>query len=290
MKLSSRRGFSGLVFASFLSTVLLCGVFFPAAGDAITLKGYPKLNWGLEDVYVTGYPPNVLLLIDTGSPMIWTPEGKMPSEKVYFKDTPLGDCTYGDGSRPSSTVSSRKERYGRDLDPSNNDINDDNNYYNNLIFKDSSYSRENPKPSYTVNDLIPNDSRLYKLKLVLWRLLESKELVKDMNLGLATFWQQHIPNGALADWYKVSPYEGGPDWAIRDYSQSKCYRDSQNIKWGVMINDYHYNNQKANKARLRIPIKSTSDSSVISDIKKLIDGEESSGNDELRADGKAPLA
>ena len=290
MKLSSQRDFSGLVFASFLSTVLLCGVFFPDSGDAVTLKGYPKLNWGLEDVYVTGYPPNVLLLIDTGSPMIWTPQGKMPARKVYFKDTPFGDCTYGDGSRPSSAVSSRKERYGRDLDPSNNDINDDNNYYNNLIFKDSSYSREKPKPGYTIDDLIPNDSRLYKMKLVLWRLLESKELVKDMNLGLATFWQQHIPNGALADWYKVSPYEGGPDWAIEDYSQSKCYRDSQNIKWGVMINDYHYNNQKANKARLRIPIKSTSDSSVISDIKKLIDGEESSGNDELRADGKAPLA
>nr|WP_321503411.1 PilC/PilY family type IV pilus protein [uncultured Dethiosulfovibrio sp.] len=288
--MSSQKGFSCRVFTSFLSVGLLSGMFFADVGESTLLKGYPKLSWGLEDVYVTGYPPNVLLLIDTGSPMIWTPQGKMPSGKVDFKDTPLGDCTYGDGSRPSSTVSSRKERYGRDLDPSNNDINDDNNYYNDLIFRESSYSREKPKPSYTVNDLIPNDSRLYKLKLVLWRLLESKELVKDMNLGLATFWQQHIPNGALADWYKVSPYEGGPDWAIEDYSQNKCYRDSQNIKWGVMINDYHYNNQKANKARLRIPIKSTSDSSVISDIKKLIDGEESSGNDELRADGKAPLA
>ena len=305
MKLSSRRGFSGLVFASFLSTVLLCGVFFPAAGDAVTLKGYPKLNWGLEDVYVTGYPPNVLLLIDTGSPMIWTPQGKMPLKEVNFNDTPFGDCTYGDGSRPSSKWTTRNERYGRDLDPSNNDINDDNNYYNNLIFKDSSYSREKPKPGYTVDDLIPNDSRLYKLKLVLWRLLESKELVKDMNLGLATFWQQNIPTGSPADWYKGYKYkgykykeysdrdlyQGGPDWIINGkHSINFLYQNSHLITWGVDINNYYGGSQKANKARLRVPIQSTSSSNVIEQIKTLIDGEESSGNDELRADGKAPLA
>ncbi len=262
-----------------------------AASPTETLKAYPKLDWGLEDVYVTGYPPNVLLLIDTGSPMIWTPQGKMPSTKVNLSATPLAGCTYGDGSLPTSKWKTRNLRYGRDLDSSNNDIHDDSCYYNNLIFRDRAYSRENPKPGYTVDDLIPNDSRLYKMKLVLWRLMESPDLIKDINMGMATFWQQHIPNGAWADWYKVKPYEGGPDWIINgNYSTGTLYRDSQTITWGVDVSSYYNGSQAANKARLRVPIESTSESDVVDRIKKLIDGEESAYNDEIRADGKAPLA
>lgn len=272
----------------FIYVSLPCSSAF--ADKALSLKAYPKSNWGEEDIYVTGYPPNVLLLIDTGSPMLWTPKGKMPSEKVSYYDTPLVDCTYGDGSRPSSWFNARNERYGIDRDGSNNDIYDDNCYYNDLIFKDPSYTRDNPKPGYSVNDLIPNDSRLYKMKLVLWRILESPELIEELNLGLATFWQENVRTPLPADWYKVYPYKGGPDWAIEDYRYHNCYRDSQKISWGVNIDDYKYGSKKANKARLRVPIQSTSDSDVVDQIKKLIDGEESWENDELRADGKAPLA
>lgn len=291
--------------ARFFAALLLvfCFLTVPKTGafSSEVLKAHPKSEWGAEDVHVSGYPPNVLLLIDVGSPMIWTPQTKMPSEMINIVDTPIDGCTYGDGSLPTTRWgpdATRIYRFGRDLDPSNNDIYNDDCYYNNLIFRDQNYSRENPKPNYGTGDLIPNDSRMYKMKLVLWRLLERTDLIGDTNLGLATFWQEYDHNTqypSYADWYKVHPYMGGPDWLVNPVSridgiQYDAYYDSQLIDWGVYIGDYYDGNQLPNKARLRVPIMSVNDSDVADRIKTLIDGHETPDNDELRADGKAPLA
>ncbi|MDR0616548.1 MAG: pilus assembly protein [Synergistaceae bacterium] len=55
-----------------------------------------------------------------------------------------------------------------------------------LIFKDPQYW-ENGKPgAINTNDLVPNDSRLYQTKLVLWNLLEDEAMWSNMRIGLAS--------------------------------------------------------------------------------------------------------
>ncbi|MDR3355095.1 MAG: hypothetical protein LBO21_08660 [Synergistaceae bacterium] len=57
-----------------------------------------------------------------------------------------------------------------------------------LVFKDPKYWRtgwtgpRNPTP----DDLVPNDSRMYQTKLVLWNLLENEDLFKSFRFGMAT--------------------------------------------------------------------------------------------------------
>ena len=92
-----------------------------------------------------GLPPNVLLLLDIGSGMVFTPDGTLPQGKNIEIDgqivTPaqmLKDCTYGSGARPytgqngnevTSTGGKGGSRYGRDLDNGNNRIDDPDCYY-----------------------------------------------------------------------------------------------------------------------------------------------------------------
>ncbi|MDR1965243.1 MAG: hypothetical protein LBQ36_00915, partial [Synergistaceae bacterium] len=57
-----------------------------------------------------------------------------------------------------------------------------------LVFKDPKYwqngwSGANPPGE---SDLVPNDSRMYQTKLVLWRLLQNENLFKGIRFGLAT--------------------------------------------------------------------------------------------------------
>jgi hypothetical protein len=58
-----------------------------------------------------------------------------------------------------------------------------------LVFKNPKYWQNgwtgDPK-GITKNDLVPNDSRMYQAKLVLWRILQDKELLKGLRFGLAT--------------------------------------------------------------------------------------------------------
>jgi hypothetical protein len=54
-----------------------------------------------------------------------------------------------------------------------------------LVFKDPAYWAA-PPDSWTSRDLVPNDSRMYATKLVLWRLLEEESLFKSIRFGLAT--------------------------------------------------------------------------------------------------------
>jgi hypothetical protein len=54
-----------------------------------------------------------------------------------------------------------------------------------MVFKDPQYWQAPPS---SVNDslLVPNDSRMYQTKLVLWRILQNRDIFKNMRIGLAS--------------------------------------------------------------------------------------------------------
>jgi hypothetical protein len=54
-----------------------------------------------------------------------------------------------------------------------------------LVFKDPKYWA-NPPSSWSETDLVPNDSRMYQTKLVLWNLLSDSDRFKDIRIGMAT--------------------------------------------------------------------------------------------------------
>jgi type IV pilus assembly protein PilY1 len=273
-----------------------------------------------DDTIAKGYPPNVLLLVDTGSPMLWTPRGKIPNcdtdsadmSSIYAK---MAQCTWGSGALPWTVpFGTTQYRYGRDLDASNNDPESADCYYYpdpsyryKLVFKDSRYW-QTPKINPTTNDLVPNDSRLYMSKLVLWRILNEIDLVKGMNIGLATGYQEHTDNmaGIWADFYRKDFFDDhrGPDWATCCSGGTYyCYRDAQNVRWGVYLDLYKDTSalikRRIGRAFLRVPISEHSTDHIAS-LLKYMDGVEQteSGsatyskiiNDELIADGKTPLA
>ena len=293
-----------------LAYILSPSVSFAALkGETKPFRAFSKSLFVKEDTYAKGYAPNVLLFLDVGSPMLWTPFGKLPICKDGHYDSSLLDqCTFGSGARPW-IHNSREiwQRYGRDLDNTNNVIESADCYYRpdatkpyKLIFRNSNF-HVTPPSSYTVNDLVPNDSRMYKTKLVLWRVLNNSELLKNMRLALATSAQEQTRtnDGLPADFYKKSPYSGGPDWAVCRNN----YNDSQNIRWGILRNYYEdpvgsVNWGRVNRGFLRISF-DTYSTAHISKFLSLIDGEEITtenighfnvSNEELVADGQTPLA
>ncbi|MDR1915513.1 MAG: pilus assembly protein, partial [Synergistaceae bacterium] len=54
-----------------------------------------------------------------------------------------------------------------------------------LVFKNPAHWAK-PPALWTEDDLVPNDSRMYQTKLVLWNLLSDKERFKDVRVGMAT--------------------------------------------------------------------------------------------------------
>ncbi|MDR1916034.1 MAG: hypothetical protein LBQ58_05620 [Synergistaceae bacterium] len=54
-----------------------------------------------------------------------------------------------------------------------------------LVFKNPRHWA-NPPSSWTEDDLVPNDSRMYQTKLVLWNLLSDRSRFRDMRIGMAT--------------------------------------------------------------------------------------------------------
>ena len=224
---------------------------------ALSLKTFLKTDYGA----VSQRPiprPNVLFLLDTGSPMVFSPKGIMPLRTDGYsleeRARLLKDCTYGSGARPYNNSSAPdRARYGRDLDNSNNRIGDPDCYYTPdpnkpyfLTFKSSAYHVTPPVPAGTLisgyphypgspypsqavdafyDELVPNDSRMYMMKLVLWRLTspENAELLSRMNVGMATSYQEDSVRAQyFADYYKSPaygqrnelPYGSAPSWSI----------------------------------------------------------------------------
>jgi hypothetical protein len=125
-----------------------------------------------------------------------------------------------------------------------------------MVFKDPKYWRT-PPASWTKDDLVPNDSRMYQTKLVLWRLLSDPELFKSIRFGMATTYlspsnvelghmsgTHHGVVCARQDYngiFKVSPF-GGNVWTVAFFDRfGRAYvNDPDNIR--IAIKDGRFQN------------------------------------------------
>ena len=264
---------------------------------------------------------NVLFLIDVGSTMLFTPKGKLPEWSTILAEKgnataataqvnlQMLQCTFGGGGRPKTPNSSfGTSRAGRDVDATNNIVGNPDCYYipsadNNLTFQNG-----------VSGALMPNDSRMYKMKLVFWRMLEDASLFTNLRFGLATTYQEeNVANTYQADFYKVAnwgatsanPNGTGPNWSTGPGTGT--YTGSQEIQWGIDQSAYtgypypHAVWYAVNRAYLRVPFGDYS-AAHLRKFRKLINGIENLNTDsstgpdfrtidpELIADGKTPLA
>lgn len=323
---------------------------------ASSLKTFLKTDYGAASQRPIPRP-NVLFLLDTGSPMVFSPKGIMPLRTDGYSQEErarlLKDCTYGSGARPYNNSSAPNHaRYGRDLDNSNNRIGDPDCYYTPdlnkpyfLTFKNSEYHVTPPVPAGTLvsgyphypgspyppqavdafyDELVPNDSRMYMMKLVLWRLTspENAELLSRMNVGMATSYQEDSVGAQyLADFYKMPaygqrnelPYGSAPTWSIGfgndDTGKGGNYYESQRAFCGVLRNYYDKPKgsttwSRINRSILKVPfdrfyvqndLGEYEATPNLDHFRKYIDGiEESDGkvftNPEMFADGQTPLS
>jgi len=237
------------------------GVLPQAAGEAPVL---PSCNKPLPEGYAQSVQPNVLLLLDTSGSMMY----------LSGSDT----STYGDGSRPYKYGDSIYRYFGRDRESSNNNPDGPYNYHPNLVYIDDAdltgISQGYRDTYFAKSDdnryLYPNDSRMYKLKLVLWEILNDPGLVSGLRMGLATYYQKENDPPKVPDigiYYQWPPTSDGREQALSWEGSSS---------W--------------NRALLRRVFRSTDEPGSIEEITKWVDGVEASGNPELRAHGATPLA
>jgi len=243
----------------------LFAVFSQADTNTVVL---PSCDKPLPEGYAQSVQPNVLLLLDTSGSMTFT----------SASDT----STYGDGSKPYKYGNNVYRYFGCDLDSSNNDPTKPFNYHPNLVYIDDAdlpnehqYYIDQYFDQYNGRYLYPNDSRMYKLKLVLWEILNDSGLVSGLRLGLATYFQQgykNVPSVTSGSWYRWIPTSSGT---------------LQAISWeGSTTGDQ----DRMKRALLRRFFRSTDEPGSIEEITQWIDGVESSNNPELRAHGDTPLA
>lgn len=255
-------------------------------------KGIPM---GFQDGFML--EPNVLLLIDTSGSMTF--------------ETESDNTTYGDGSRPRFRKEGDQGReiegiyFGKDLDISNNDPSDPDNYHPMLRFIDET-SGDLPSYAYTSTNFVldqlnygdkesyfaksenrylyPNDSRLYKVKLVLWRIFQDPSLISNLRVSLSTYFQNE--GLAFSDWYRWEPWvewEWDPGWGWYQIG-------------GDLQETYWTSGSSNNYALKRESFESTSDPDHLNRLKVWIDGADYHNipgyddNPELRADGNTPLA
>lgn len=206
-------------------------------------------------------------------------------------------CTFGTGTLPfrkNNNVQSDSNHYGRDVDdgnnltPGNTNLADPRNMYNYyspfdrpnnelgaqalpyaLVFKSPNHWRI-PPASFTKDDLVPNDSRIYKMKTVMWHLLSETQLFENIRFGMATAFS--APSNGRHLLYKVPTYGHRNATGVRDYiygvighyntGQHYNYNavDSQVGTWGIpsSVLDPTYSGWQvrnfANRAYLRVPI------------------------------------
>jgi len=254
-----RRVFVAVAVLAFIAFVPL-EVLPQAAGEEPVL---PSCNKPLPEGYAQSVQPNVLLLLDTSGSMMY----------LSGSDT----STYGDGSKPYKYDNKIYRYFGRDRESSNNNPDGPYNYHPNLVYIDdadltgiSQGYRDEYFAKSGSQYLYPNDSRMYKLKLVLWEILNDPGLVSGLRMGLATYYQQEndppkVPNIGIH--YQWPPTSSGSNQAL-------SWEGSSN--W--------------NRALLRRLFRSTDDPGSIEEITKWVDGIEASDNPELRAHGATPLA
>jgi type IV pilus assembly protein PilY1 len=243
--------------------VIVLGLFAAFSQADTNTVVLPSCSKPLPEGYTQSVQPNVLLLLDTSGSM------------MYRSDSDTS--TYGDGSKPYKYNNNVYRYFGRDLDSSNNNPNTAYNYHPNLVYIDDSDLTDisqSYRDEYFAKSgnryLYPNDSRMYKLKLVLWEILNDPGLVSGLRMGLATYYQQHnvppkVPSVGV--YYQWPPIPSGSNQALSWEGSSS---------W--------------DRALLRRFFKSTDEPGSIEEIAKWVDGIEASDNPELRAHGATPLA
>ena len=251
------------VVAAALAVIALVplGILPQAAGEAPVL---PSCNKPLPEGYAQSVQPNVLLLLDTSGSMMY----------LSGSDT----STYGDGSKPYKYGDKIYRYFGRDRESSNNNPDGPYNYHPNLVYIDDAdltgISQGYRDAYFAKSDdnryLYPNDSRMYKLKLVLWEILNDPGLVSGLRMGLATYYQKEN------DPPKV------PDIGIHYQWPPTSSGSAQALSWE--------GSSSWDRALLRRFFRSTDEPGSIEEITKWVDGIETSGNSELRAHGATPLA
>lgn len=160
--------------------------------------------------------PNVLFFLDTSGSMLW------PMDAPADERGP-GKCTFGDGTLgwQQSTHKFLQEYYGRDVDELNNDQDNPDHYHPLLKWQRGGAEKANDsdKP-------MPNDSRGYKAKLVLWRIFNDKSLISGMRIAFSTYMQTFTGNqDTAADWYRY-PHKKDPVWQGVDASPGRTATSS----------------------------------------------------------------
>lgn len=256
-------------------------------------------------------------------------------------------------------------RYGRDLDTDNNIIGNEDCYYSPdkdrpylLTFRHPTWANWNGKGSLpsvsgipsavqtaistylstpvasrmpitdpnVIEHLVPNDSRMYQMKLVMYRLLtDNAAMLAKMKVAMGTSYFEINPGAIMwADFYKYPPYDArtfsghnflngaGPGWCDAVLPNSAApYNDSMYAYQGIDRDLYTGGNTewwRVNRAVMLLPFdylyKVQADGSIqaqdnLSRFLQYIDGQEvfagsiGSGtvyNPEFFADGKTPLA
>ncbi len=318
------RSLRGKIKGSLFLTILILASFlfisccYADGNDPVIKPSFPK---GLPEGFGRALDPNVILLVDTSGSMTY--------------DTKDGTYTHGDGGIPTllkdgSSWERVSVNFGRDTDDSNNSPWDVNNYHPQLRYMDQYnwvsnffdqeilgegtsweedfYALYWADYHFADDDgryLFPNDSRMYKLKLVLYNLFSDPTLLNGLRVGLSTFHQTYFgdknENGIFDEyhfetddpfnstWYYWVDWEWG--WwdfdGDGDYEQGWIYdfNDRQRVTW--MGGTSYYGD-------LRVGIDDW-EGDHISELKSWVDGKElilsdgSPQNPELRAEGSTPL-
>lgn len=242
------------------ASLALCLLMIPMCAEG-ALHSFIKSSFTEE--------PNVLILLDTSGSMSFN-----------MKDDTY---TYGDGSRPAVVKNSIQARYfGKDVETSNNDMRNEYYYHpllryistddltgisdsdRNTYFKqwDSRVELDDAAPKSGESKYKhPNDSRMYALKNVMYRLLRDEEIYKGLRIGLATYYQvgsSSLPKNAYTDsnFYRWQPYEG----FFSSGERQKTY-------WNYSSSTTH------RTGLMREPIKSTSAPGHLQNLRRWFDGD-----------------
>ncbi len=241
-----------IVFFLFFSSFLFFLNFNQRSfGNAFLDGSIPSYSWPKSAFGTIKYwemdPPNILFLIDTS--------GSMTFDKY---DT----YTYGDGSLPwwkSSYYPSFQYYWGKDTDATNNNTSIESNYHP-LLVRKGVYARSGE----SANDLIPNDSRLYILRNVMYRLLQKEGIMEGINVAIGTYSQ------------------------VQDVAQGDWYYDFRSDSWEYIT--WKGSNKGMKLRQQLVSAIDPSTGNVRQELLELFDGTETSTNGELRADGSTPLA
>jgi hypothetical protein len=125
-------------------------------------------------------------------PYFYHTSKKNASDRGFYRSLPLNPVTGAPTTAETSTTRNNRLYHTIGL---GDQVVADYNYKSNtnssgafpyaMVFKNPAHWRT-PPSSFTDADLVPNDSRMYQTKLVLWRLLQNRDLFKNMRIGLAS--------------------------------------------------------------------------------------------------------